>query len=242
MAAAVPHEYLTERRFGTVIWHRVTVSLGLNPIWPFPGTNEMFDCKKYVPDGLQPGATDTNGGCIWKAYIIKHNIPIETVDDKSYGGLYETALREAFFEIARRYPIEVLKTFVFYKAPLIISSLSLSIHTNFRGDQKYAGNLAGHRVVPYPIVTIGLLIASLFLALASVITVQMPDRRSVWAATLLAAVATIPAYIMVWAVPHTPADLLFYCIFIFGMGLDALALGTRWAIRRLGIAPAAGHP
>jgi hypothetical protein len=55
IAGSVPHQYLTQGRFGTVIWQRVTESLGLNPAWPFPGTQQMFDCKKYVPHGLEPG-------------------------------------------------------------------------------------------------------------------------------------------------------------------------------------------
>jgi hypothetical protein len=42
IALLVPRDYLTEGRFGTVVWHRVFTSLGWNPAYPFPGVNEMF--------------------------------------------------------------------------------------------------------------------------------------------------------------------------------------------------------
>src|SRR5207253_803746 len=114
IAVLVPPNYLTEGRFGTVIWQRVTESLGVNPAWPFPGANDMFDCRKQVPGGLESGASDNNGGCIWFDYIAKHNIPLETINDKTFGTLYERALREAFFKLAARYPKEVVETFVYY--------------------------------------------------------------------------------------------------------------------------------
>src|SRR5262249_2856385 len=37
LAVLIPPNYVTEGRFGTVIWQRVTESLGTNPAWPFPG-------------------------------------------------------------------------------------------------------------------------------------------------------------------------------------------------------------
>src|SRR5205823_3763260 len=41
IAASVPGEYLSQGRFGTVIWQRITQSLGANPAFPFPGVNDM---------------------------------------------------------------------------------------------------------------------------------------------------------------------------------------------------------
>ena len=72
IAAAVPRNYLTEGRFGPAIWERVTQGLGTNPAWPFPGVNDMFDCKAFMPEGLQPGTIDENGHCIWFDYVVKH--------------------------------------------------------------------------------------------------------------------------------------------------------------------------
>lgn len=98
IAVAVPRDYLTEGRFGPTIWERVTQGLGTNPAWPFAGVNDMFDCKEFMPQGLQHGMLDENGHCIWFDYVLKHHIPIETAGDKVLGSSYETAMRKAFFK------------------------------------------------------------------------------------------------------------------------------------------------
>ena len=132
IAVAVPRDYLTEGRFGPAIWERVTQGLGTNPAWPFAGVNDVFDCKEFMPQGLQPGTLDDNGHCIWFDYVVKHHIPLETAHDKVLDGSYETAMREAFFAIAERYPADVLKTFVFYKPRRIVTSISRSMTFQFR--------------------------------------------------------------------------------------------------------------
>ena len=122
IAIAVPRDYLTEGRFGPAIWERVTQGLGANPAWPFPGVTDMFDCKDHAP---RPASRllDDNGHCIWFDYVSKHHIPVETAHDKVLDGSYETAMREAFFAIAARYPADVLKTFVYYKPQRIVTSV-----------------------------------------------------------------------------------------------------------------------
>src|ERR1700722_15245005 len=91
IAVAVPRDYLTEGRFGPAIWERVTQGLGTTPAWPFAGVNDVFDCKEFMPQGLQPGTLDDNGHCIWFDYVVKHHIPLETAHDKVLDGSYETA-------------------------------------------------------------------------------------------------------------------------------------------------------
>ena len=231
IAVSVPSNYVTEGRFGTVIWQRVTESLGLNSSWPFPGVNDMFDCKKYIPEGIQGGTPDANGHCIWLDYVSKHNIPIETIGDKTYGSLYEAALRHAFFKIAARYPGEVLKTFVYYKPRYIVWSIAQSLRFNFAADQAMAVNPAGPRVVSYPPLAVGLLLFSLGVALAyfSIETVTFSDIARIAGVTLLSALFTLPTYFAVWAVPHTSADLLLYCLFACGLALSAIPVSVRWA-------------
>ena len=85
IAVAVPRDYLTEGRFGPTIWERVTQGLGTNPAWPFAGVTDMFDCKEFMPQGLQRGPLDDNSHCIWFDYVLKHHIPIETAADKVLG-------------------------------------------------------------------------------------------------------------------------------------------------------------
>ena len=145
IAVAVPRDYLTEGRFGPAIWERVTQGLGVNPAWPYAGVNDMFDCKKFMPQGLQPGTLDENGHCIWFDYVLKHHIPIENAAEKVLDSSYETAMREAFFKIAARDPADVLRTFIYYKPRQFVRSIARSMRFNFGGDQSRSRDPAGPR-------------------------------------------------------------------------------------------------
>jgi hypothetical protein len=232
IAAAVPRDYLTEGRFGPSIWERVTQGLGMNPAWPYPGVTDMFDCKAFMPEGLQTGMLDQNGHCIWFAYVVKHHIPIETAADKVLDGNYETAMREAFFTIAARYPADVLKTFVYYKPRYIVWSIRKSMSFNFGGDQSRAKDPAGPPVVPYPPLAIGLLFVSLVVALVhfGIGEVSTAELSRIMRVTLLLAAFTLPTYFAVWASPPVAADLLLYCLFGLGLAAGAMLVAVRSAL------------
>jgi hypothetical protein len=221
IALLVPRDYLTEGRFGTVVWHRVFTSLGWNPAYPFPGVNEMFDCKRYIPEGIGPGITDRNGNCIWWDYTIRHHISEHDTVNGTYGGRYETAAREAFFKIARRYPRDVWATFFYYKPPLILDSLRASIKMDLNA---------------YPPLAIGLLVTALANLLFYFCSpAGQPTANTRWVAglTLLCAAFSIPQLLVVWAIPNTAADLFFFCVFGAGLTLGtAVAAGTWLALRR----------
>jgi hypothetical protein len=229
IAVAVPRDYLTEGRFGPAIWERVTQGLGMNPAWPFAGVNDMFDCKKFMPEGLQSGMLDENGHCIWFDYVVKHHIPIEKVGDKVLDSSYETAMREAFFTIAARYPADVLKTFVYYKPRYIAWSIWKSMRFNFGGDQSRAKDPAGPRVVPYPPLAIGLLFVSLVVALVhfGIGEVSTAELSRIMRVTFLLAVFALPTYFAVWASPPVAADLLLYCLFGLGLAAGAMLVAAR---------------
>src|SRR3984957_1689688 len=231
IAAAVPRDYLTEGRFGPAIWERVTQGLGTNPAWPFPGVNDMFDCKAFMPEGLQPGTLDENGHCIWFDYVLKHHLPIETAGDKVLDGSYETAMREAFFIIAARYPADVFKTFIYYKPLHIVAAMRKSMRFNFSGDQSRARDPAGPRLIPYPPLAIGLLFVSLAVALVhfGIGAVSTAELSRVVGVTLLLVAFTLPTYVAVWASPPTAGDLLFYCLFGLGLAVGAMLVAVRSA-------------
>jgi len=233
IVAAVPRDYLTEGRFGPTIWERVTQGLGTNPAWPFAGVNDMFDCKEFIPQGLVFGTHDDNSHCIWFDYVLKHHIPIKTAGDKALGSSYETAMREAFFKIAVRYPADVLKTFIYYKPQRIVMSISRSIRFNFGGDQSRASNPAGPPVVPYPPLAIGLLFVSLAVALVhfGIGAVSTVELSRIVGVTLLLAAFTLPTYIAAWASPPTAADLLLYCLFGLGLAAGVMLVAARSALR-----------
>ena len=182
-----------------------------------------------MPQGLQPGTLDENGHCIWFDYVLKHHIPIETAGDKVLGGSYETAMREAFFKIAARYPAEVLKTFVYYKPQRIVTSISRSLRFNFGGDQSRARHPAGPPVVPYPPLAIGLLFVSLAVALVhfGIGAVSTAELSRVVGVTLLLVAFTLPTYFAVWALPPLSADLLLYCLFALGLAAGAMLVVAR---------------
>jgi 4-amino-4-deoxy-L-arabinose transferase-like glycosyltransferase len=220
IALLVPRDYLTQGRFGTVVWHRVFTSLGWNPAYPFPDVNEMFDCKRYIPEGIGPGISDRNGQCVWWDYTIRHHISENDTVYGTYGGRYETAAREAFFKIARRYPGEVLATFFYYKPPLILNSLRESIKIDMSA---------------YPPLAIGLLVAALANLLVYFFSAAgrpTADTRRVAALALLCAAFSIPQLLVGWALPNTAADLFFFCIFCAGLAFGAAVTGIRAALRR----------
>ena len=206
IALAVPPSYIAQGRFGTVIWQRVTESIGINPAWPFPGVREMFPCEKYEPQGIQPGVLDSNGQCMWFTYVVEKGLPIGSIGHL-YGRQYETALRVAFFRILRRYPREVLITFLYYKPAYILWSIRQSLTFNFS---------------TYSAIDVGLLIAALGVLLAALIAQPLsPLQRLVWV-TILCAGCAIPPLIAVWAFPHTSGDLTFFCLFLVGLALARL--------------------
>jgi hypothetical protein len=232
IAVAVPRDYVTEGRFGPAIWERVTQGLGTNPAWPFPGVADMFDCKEFMPQGLQRGMRDDNGHCIWFAYVVKHHIPIETAPDRVLDGTYETAMREAFFTVAARYPAEVLKTFIYYKPQRIVTSIRKSLSFNFGGDQSRARDPAGPPVVPYPPLAIGLLFVSLAVALVhfGIGAVSTAELSRIVGVTLFLAALTLPTYFAVWASPAVAADLLLYCLFGLGLAAGVMLVAVRSAL------------
>jgi hypothetical protein len=219
LALSVPSDYLKEGRFGTVIWHRITLSLGIDETFPYPGVREMFPCEKYIPEGILIGTPDRNGHCIWLAYVIDHHIPIESIGDQTYGGRYETALREAFFRIAWRYPGRVLRTFLIVKPEYIVWSIGTSFAFDFSG---------------FASLTMGLLIASLVVLLLGAGAAGPPLSRlpRVSGVALLCTACTLPPLIAVWAMPHTSADLFFYCIFFPGLAFCAIPQVVQAALRR----------
>lgn len=215
IAATLPFNYLAEGRFGTVIWHRVNASLGVNPAFPYPGLADMFECKEEIPEGILPGVLDRNGHCMFHDYLIRHKI-IAYPDTAIYGRLYETAMRDAFFRILNRYPVEVLTTFLYYKPLSILHSLAYDL----------ALLAPSGAVTPYLPIASGL-----FLAMIAVTAYFAPippaNLRQTSTVALVSAAWTIPPYFVAWAAPHTSIDLLFYFLFLVGLGLAAIPVGMR---------------
>jgi hypothetical protein len=220
LALVVSPQWMTTGRFHTIIWTRMTQGLGINPSLPIADLNKMYPCQKYVPEGIPPGIGDTGSGCIWLAYVIEHDIPEDSLWDKTFGGEFEAVLRSAFFRIALKYPWETLQTFVYYKPRAIIDAIKTSLRFNLSG----------------PPLSIVLLLASLGIAVIAAATAVEFGRET--AAVLVTALFTATAYLAAYANFATTADLLLLCLMAPGLALCAIAVGIRAAMRRLSSAVA----
>jgi hypothetical protein len=213
--------YAKSGRFSSVFWHRVVLSLSYNPDWPFGDVAQMYHCDRFFAPGMQGTGGDSVGQCIWYDYTVRHGISESEMSAGLYGRRYEAVMREAFIEIARRYPDEVLKTFFYYKPSLILPTLGLVLRT---------------KMSVFPPLAISLLVAALgnmFVCLVGPAGVLASGRRRVIVAgTLLFTASTIPPYLVAWANPGTVADLAFFSIFGAGLALGALCLGIRAVLRQ----------
>jgi hypothetical protein len=233
---AMPKEYRTEGRVGTVFWHRLIVSLTVNPTFPFPGLEAMFDDCVTRHEGLHVATGDANASCIWKDYEIKHGLPI---DIAPYSRAYEAVLAKQFFKILRAFPREMFDTFVYYKSRLFYSSLQMALTTNFGGDPKLAASPREYHFFPYPISTIALLGVAVAVGGAHLLIGGWMAPLAIGRATGVALWTlpwTLPPYFVAWANPSTMADLTFYCIFSAALVLACLPPMARWAAHRLRVA------
>jgi hypothetical protein len=115
-------EYSSTGRLYGIVWHRVFISFGLHPEWPFSGVRELFPCPE-VPEGITPKGSDRSGHCVWLKYSRDHNL-MDAALNGVYGGNYERVLRTAFFTIVRKYPRESFETFFYYKPSLIFHTMT----------------------------------------------------------------------------------------------------------------------
>ncbi len=208
--------YLKDGRFTETVWHRIFVSIGLSPEWPFGNLRSIYDCTDKIPQGLVKGPEDRNGHCILWTYAKARHIPVDVVVTLTYGREYDAALREAFFNIFRLYPRQMLETFLLIKPRYIVWSIWTT------ADFQVDGAAPGMAVLL--VLSLGnLLLFSLWPSPLA----RLGRHRELAAATTLFAAFTIPPYIAVWAMPHTSADLFLYCLFGLGLAAEAAIVGAR---------------
>lgn len=227
LLAVLPSRYLRDGRITTVFWHRVVMSLGINPAWPFGNLREVYHCENGgLSEGLIPGAVDHNGGCIWWDWVGTHHIPSGVAMGGIYGRQYEAVMRATFFDIARLYPREVLATFLYYKPKWLLQSMEYSVL-----NPAFNSPVLNLLVIAEFVNFVGLLIvAARFSARTAMLRLA--------GLGVLFGIFTMPTYLVAWATPHTTADLLFYCLFCIGTGLGAALEPLRAAVSRASAARA----
>jgi hypothetical protein len=217
----IPKEYKESGRAMGLVWHRVLISLGANPAWPFGELRNVYQCDRYVPEGLVPGIVDRNGHCVWASYGVRHGLSFDEINDGVYDGPYETAMKEAFFEIARLYPVQVLETFIYYKPMAFLSTMSQLVDID---------------IVGISLTSISLLVLQVlnFIAFAVCGTAVLSESRVAFLArpmVLLSVCALLPI-IVAWSNPFTSADPLFYLFGALGLMLVGAIKAVRKVIRR----------
>jgi hypothetical protein len=120
----VPASYNETGRITGIVWHRVIVSLTLNPAWPFGDLQTTYRCRQYLPDGLAEVAVDQTGHCLWISYAVDHNMSEQQLIEGVYDGEYESVMRHDFVYILENYPEEVFNTFFKIKPVAILKSIT----------------------------------------------------------------------------------------------------------------------
>jgi hypothetical protein len=187
-----PSAYRDAGMTSEVFWHRAFSTLGVHPDWPYGNLATTFDCKVGIPEGLQPGPIDRNGHCAYFAGVNKGAEP-----GPINGMQYEKILRQAFWEVVRQYPLQVLETYLRYKPLLIRQTLSTSTELDI-----------SRRTIPV-LIALGLQLAIL------IILIRLPpgeisELRSICAAFLIIAPFSILPPLWAYSAINSSTDIICY--------------------------------
>jgi len=198
MIASAPY-YLKTGRIGGIIWHRAFVSFVNHPEWPFGNLRDVYQCEKYIPEGLQrTGNADRNGHCVWMAYPPNQTRPIQEVQEKTYGPEYERALRGAVFNVIFSYPRQALELYLYYKPIIVATTLRAAL------DWKLYS-------VPPPILFFAVLQAMVFIWFCILSATTMPFKvPTMFGVLALLFLFSLAPQLVAWASLWTSPDLIFY--------------------------------
>jgi hypothetical protein len=204
IAVAMPH-YVKEGRVFGVFWHRALVSLSYHPQWPFGNMSEVYNCTKYIPEGLTVRLSDRIGHCVWWAYPPNATRAAGSVNEDVYGGAYEAAMRRAYFYVLFHYPKQFFEVYAYTKSALIWDVLTSAWSFLLQlTDAPVAKSL-------FAIVAAQLALFISFIVAAAAAGLKAVDGKML-IFPLAFLVSLLPLYV-VWAVLWTSADtiVLFYC-------------------------------
>ncbi len=118
VTAALPAYLQTGRLFGN-FWHRAFATFSADSDWPYGDLRAVYDCTKFIPEGLNNQNDDRNGHCIWWIYPPNAKRPANEISNGIYGREYETAVRNAYFYVLIHYPKQVFRLYFYVKSLLI---------------------------------------------------------------------------------------------------------------------------
>ena len=226
----VPQAYKDSGQITGVFWHRMLISLGVNPAWPFGDLRDVYSaCKPYhpslyaTPESLVPDLADWNGQCIWVTYGLEHGLAMPEIIAGIYGGRYESVMKEAFFDIARKYPMQVLEAFFYYKPIRILTTVRDLIR--FGAPGKTLG-------IKLLLLVLGLAQASALAGFVAFGASGEPENhmRLLTGALLLFSIFNMVTYFAAWCTPISAAELAFYIVAGLAVALVALFEAIRRSV------------
>lgn len=228
--ALAPRDYQREGRVTANFWHRLFVSLGANPKWPFGDLTTKYRlCAPPYGEPMQAGHNDASGICVWTRYVRANGLPNGDLLRGLYGAAHERLERAAFFQILVDYPAEVLETFAYYKIATALPHFKEAIHV------RIAASNPTYRI--RQLCLIGLFVIVLWSAYR-----QTAFRfRHLAAASTFFLMWSILPILFAWGVIPTMVDVLYWfwaTLICIGLALVEFATST-W--RRIASARQATH-
>jgi hypothetical protein len=217
MVATVYDYLLYGRVFGN-IWHRAFVSLSLHPDWPFGNLREVYDCTKYIPEGLTRRHPDPNGECVWFADPSNRNRPEGQLLEGVFGPAYEATLRSALLSVIRSYPRQAFELYFYYKPLIIWQTLQQGVDIEWRAFST-------------PILGLVALQILLFLAFTACGALAgRPEAARRLAVIPILFVLSLPSQILAWSGLQTGIDVVFY---MYCLAAAALAFIVQAMVRTI---------
>lgn len=219
MVALVPDFLLRGRVFGHV-WHRAFISLALHPDWPFGNLRDVYDCTKFIPQGLNREYPDDNGMCVWWAYPANRARPPGEMVEKVYGPEYQSLMRSMLFEVIRSYPRQAWELYSYYKPLLLWDTLRRGFEIEWRSAS-----------APLLGLVIGQALLFFAFAVQGALSRKPEDRPQLGSVPILF-VLSLPSQFVAWSTLPTGVDVVFWA---YCLAASALALIAAAAVR--GVAP-----
>jgi len=208
VAAALPAYVKSGRVLGN-FWHRAFISFSLDPAWPFGDLRKVYDCTRYLPEGLNRTAADRNGQCVWWTYPPNASRSMGEVNLGLYGGEYERALRNAYFYVLVHYPRQAFETYFYIKSHMLKDVLTAAWAFLFELPQ--APVAEGLFVI---------VVAQLILFLAFAVSIAVTDLNTMDGRLIIFPIlfffSLAPLYVA-WASSTTTNDtifLMYSCLFL----------------------------
>lgn len=219
---AIVYDYALYGRVYANVWHRAFVSLSLHPEWPFGNLREVYDCSKYIPEGLTRRHHDINGECVWFAV---GNRPASQLAEGVFGHAYEATLRNALFSVIRSYPRQALELYFYYKPHMLWQTLQRAVEIEWR---------------PFSPLVLALVALQILLFLAFTVhgvLVGRPEATWRLGVVPMLFVLSLPSQFLAWSSLHTAVDVIFW---MYGLIVATVALIVQAALRTIA-RPAASY-